>query len=85
MHILYSFALSLACAVGGFGEERQRAAKGLKQPVTASLLVHALCTRFRDSTDTQATLSCREKRIEEPVKKAVTSGDKRGETAVLAS
>ena len=26
-------------------------------------------TRFRGSTDTQATLSCREKRIEEPVKK----------------
>ena len=40
-------------------------------------------TRFRGSTDTQATLSCREKRIEEPVKKAVTIGDKRGETTVL--
>lgn len=39
--------------------------------------------RFRGSTDTQATLSCREKRIEEPVKKAVTIGDKRGETTVL--
>ena len=40
-------------------------------------------TRFGGQTDTQATLSCREKRIEEPVKKAVTIGDKRGETTVL--
>ena len=40
-------------------------------------------TRFGGSTDTQATLSCREKRLEEPVNKAVTIGDKRGETTVL--